>query len=273
MINKEMRDERITRGMLDHYSESKLYFTENQMVGLFLQGSQNYDLDTPESDIDTKLIVVPSFKQIALAKQPVSTTHVRANNEHTDWKDIRLYIETFRKQNLNFLEILFTDYKMLNKDYEPYWKILECNREGIAHMNQHRAVKSMQHIAKEKYHAMCHPYPSKLEILEKYGYDGKQVHHLLRVEDYIERYIAGEEYGKCLKPTPEKVPRMMDYKALDKIPLKEAKEEAEASLERIDIMAARFCADHEDKEDLYHRQLLEDVSYMIMEAAIKKELL
>jgi hypothetical protein len=38
-------------------------------------------------------------------------------------------------------------------------------------------------------------------------------------------------------------------------------------------MAARFCADCEDKEDLYHRQLLEDVSYMIMEAAIKKELL
>ena len=270
---KEERDERIIRGMLDHYSESRLYFNENHMVGLFLQGSQNYDLDTPESDIDTKLIVVPSFKDIALARKPVSTTHVRANNEHTDWKDIRLYIETFRKQNLNFLEILFTDYKILNKDYEPYWKILECNREGIARMNPYRAVKSMQGIAKEKFHAMCHPYPSKLDIIEKYGYDGKQVHHLFRVEDYLGRYIAGELYEKCLKPTETKVPRMMDYKALDKIPLKEAKEEAEACMERIDIMAAQFCAEHEDKEDLYHRQLLEDVSYMIMETAIKKELL
>ena len=273
MIDKEMRDEKIIRGMLDHYSESKLYFTEDQMVGLFLQGSQNYDLDTPESDIDTKLIVLPSFKQIALAKQPVSTTHIRANNEHTDWKDIRLYIETFRKQNLNFLEILFTDYKILNKDYESYWKILECNREGIARMNPYRAIKSMQGIAREKYHAMKRPYPSKVEIIDKYGYDGKQVHHLMRVEDYMTRYIAGEEYKKCLKPTPSKVPRMMDYKALDKIPLEEACEEARETLDRIDIMATRFCAEHEDKEDLYHRQLLEDVSYMIMESAIKRELL
>lgn len=273
MIDKEMRDEKIIRGMLDHYSESKLYFTEDQMVGLFLQGSQNYDLDTPESDIDTKLIVLPSFKQIALAKQPVSTTHIRANNEHTDWKDIRLYIETFRKQNLNFLEILFTDYKILNKDYESYWKILECNREGIARMNPYRAIKSMQGIAREKYHAMEHRYPSKTDIIDKYGYDGKQVHHLMRVEDYMTRYIAGEKYKKCLKPTVSKVPRMMDYKALDKIPLKEAREEARETLDRIDIMATRFCAEHEDKEDLYHRQLLEDVSYMIMESAIKRELL
>ena len=266
-------DEWIMNKINEHLEESYLYFPKDRIVGIFNQGSGNYDLDTPESDIDTKLIVLPSFKQIALAKQPVSTTHVRANNEHTDWKDIRLYIETFRKQNLNFLEILFTDYKMLNKDYEGFWKILECNREGIARMNPYRAVKSMQGIAKEKFHAMEHRYPSKTDIIDKYGYDGKQVHHLMRVEDYMTRYIAGEEYKKCLKPTVSRVPRMMDYKALDKISLKEAREEARETLDRIDVMATRFCAEHEDKEDLYHRQLLEDVSYMIMEAAIKKELL
>ena len=166
-----------------HLDESFNYFDVDRIVGIFYQGSGNYDLDTPESDIDTKLIVVPSFKSIALAKQPVSTTHVRANNEHTDWKDIRLYIETFRKQNLNFLEILFTDYKMLNKDYEGFWKILECNREGIARMNPYRAVKSMQGIAKEKYHAMEHRYPAKADIIDAYGYDGKQVHHLLYQEN------------------------------------------------------------------------------------------
>lgn len=266
------RETDILRRLNDHYVESLQHFNKDQIVGCFLQGSQNYDLDLPDSDVDTKLIVLPSFKEIALAEKPVSITHIRANDEHTDWKDIRLYMETFRKQNLNFLEILFTDFKMINPDYEPFWKILECNREGIARMNPYRAVKSMQSIAKEKYHAMEHRYPAKADIIDAYGYDGKQVHHLIRVDDYLGRYIAGERYEDCLKPTPSKRPRMMDYKMLDKIPLEEAREEAKLVLAHVDAMAAEFCAEHEDKEDPVYRELLQEVSYMIMRKSMEKEL-
>ena len=177
----------------DHYEESLEYFKPNQIVGCYLQGSQNYSLDLPISDVDTKLIVVPSFRDIALAKKPVSTTHIRANDEHTDWKDIRLYMETFRKQNLNFLEILFTPYFVINDLYFAEWMRLVEAREEIARMNPYRAVKSMQGIAKEKYYAMEHRYPAKAEIIDKYGYDPKQVSHLVRVRDYLDRYVAGEE--------------------------------------------------------------------------------
>lgn len=90
----------------EHYEEAKTLIDESRIVGIFVQGSQNYGLDYEGSDIDTKLIVVPTFEDIAFNKKPISTTHVRENNEHIDLKDIRLYIETFRKQNLNFLEIL-----------------------------------------------------------------------------------------------------------------------------------------------------------------------
>lgn len=111
-------DEWIREQMKGHLEESLNYFEKDQIVGLFYQGSGNYGLDTETSDVDTKLIVVPSFRDIALNRRPVSTTHVRENNEHIDWKDIRLYMETFRKQNLNFLEILFTDYAFVNPIYE-----------------------------------------------------------------------------------------------------------------------------------------------------------
>ena len=100
--------------VMAHYNESLDYFKENEIVGIFLQGSQNYRLDTSNSDVDTKLIVVPSFKDICLNKKPISTTHVLDNNEHLDAKDIRLYCQCFRKQNLNFLEILFTPYYYVN---------------------------------------------------------------------------------------------------------------------------------------------------------------
>lgn len=270
--SKELEKAQIIKRVQDHYDEARQDFLKDQIVGCFLQGSQNYGLQLPNSDVDTKLIVLPSFKDIALSAKPVSTTHIRANDEHTDWKDIRLYMETFRKQNLNFLEILFTDYKIIHPDYEPYWDILVKNREGIARMNPYRAVKSMQGIAKEKYHAMEHRYPAKAAIIDAYGYDGKQVHHLMRVDDYLERYIAGERYEDCLKPTPRKRPRMMDYKMLDKIPLEEAREEARAVLAHVDAMAAEFCAEVEEKEDEVYRTMLQEVSYGIMRIAVQKEL-
>ena len=254
-----------------HYDEALEHFPEDRIVGIFLQGSQNYNLQLPGSDVDTKLIVVPTFEDIALARKPVSTTHIRANEEHIDFKDIRLYMETFRKQNLNFLEILFSPYTIINPLYAEEWSRLVEGRELIARMNEHRAVKSMKGIALEKYHAMEHPYPSKLAILEKYGYDGKQTHHLLRVEDFMERFIAGELYEKCLYPTPSKVAHLMDYK-MHKIPLEQARIEAKETVERVSNMADAFCATHEEYEEKWIRDLLENVSYNIMKIAVQEEL-
>jgi hypothetical protein len=254
-----------------HYEEAKTLFKQDRMVFLALQGSQNYGLELPTSDVDTKLIVVPTFQDIALNNKPVSTTHVRANDEHIDLKDIRLYCEHFRKQNLNFLEILFTDYYLLNALYAEQWNRLIDAREEIAHMNPYRAVKSMKGIALEKYHAMEHPYPTKLDLIEKYGYDGKQVHHLIRVDDYLTRYINGEPYKDCLKPSKHLVEHMLAYKRHE-IPLEVAREEAEEVLAHVTQVADEFCTSRSDNEDPKMRELLQDVSYNIMKIATLKEL-
>lgn len=269
---KQIRHDKIMKRVQEHYDEALQYFPEEQIVGVFLQGSQNYELDYEGSDVDTKLIVVPSFRDICLNKKPVSATHIRANDEHTDWKDIRLYKETFRKQNLNFLEILFTDFYIINPMYKEEWDRLVEAREFIARMNPYRAVKSMKGIALEKFHAMEHRYPSKADIVDKYGYDGKQTSHQLRVWDYLRRYIAGEDYESCLHPTKSLVPRIMDYKRLSVIPLEEARVEAKHYLAMTEEIADAFCAEREDREEPWVRELLEDVSYNIMRIAVEKEL-
>ena len=266
------REKDIFKRLQDHYNESLQYFPEELIVGVFLQGSQNYGLDYENSDVDTKLIVVPSFKDICLNKKPISTTHIRANDEHTDWKDVRLYMETFRKQNLNFLEILFTNFYIVNSIYAEQWQRLITKREEIARMNIYRAVKSMKGVALEKYHAMEHRYPAKVDIIDKYGYDGKQVSHLIRVDDYLERYINGESYLSCLRPTETKRERIMEYKLLDKIDLETARVEAKEYLDHVVAIADAFCEDLQDKENQEMRDLLEDVSYNIMKIAVKKEL-
>lgn len=264
-------DEWVYTQIARHYDFAETLYKPEQIVGVFCQGSTNYGLDTENSDVDTKCIVVPTFKDIALVRKPVSTTHVLPNNEHCDGKDVRLYMETFRKQNLNFLEILFTPYFSVNSLYFEQWVRLVQNREDIAHMNPYRAVKSMKGVALEKFHAMEHRYPTKVDIIDKYGHDGKQTSHLIRVDDYLTRYIAGEDYESCLYPTPSLVPRILAYKNQE-ISLEEARAEAKEVVSHVEAIADEFCAKHQDEEDERCRALLEDVSYNIMKIAVEREL-
>lgn len=266
-----MTREEIMLRLGDHYIEAMEHFKESNIVGIWLQGSQNYGLETPESDVDTKLIVTPSFKDIALARKPVSTTHIRQNNEHIDFKDIRLYIETFRKQNLNFLEILFTPYFIINPLYEKEWNKLVVHREEIARMNPYRAVKSMKGVAMEKYHAMEHRYPSKVDIIDTFGYDCKQTHHLVRIDNFLTMYKRGFSYAECLVPFGAMKNFQMDIKN-NKYDLDTARNIAEIAKNHIEKLEKEFCEEHEDKEDPAMRELLEEVSYNIMKKSVKGEL-
>ena len=132
--------------------------------------------------------------------------------------------------------------------------------------------KSMKGIAMEKYHAMEHRYPAKVDIIDKYGYDGKQVSHLIRVCDYLRRYIAGESYKSCLTPSNYLRQLIMDYKMLNIYDLDTARTMAKYYLNQVETMADDFCQKHEDYEQGWVRDLLEDVSYNIMKIAVEKEL-
>ena len=263
------REERIMNNVCGHLEEAYEYFPEDRVVGIFLQGSQNYGLDYEKSDVDTKLIIAPTFKDITFNRAPISTTHVRANEEHIDFKDVRLYMQTFRKQNINFLEILFTEFKLVNPIYQKYWCVLEQNREAIARYNPYQAIKAMKGVAMEKYHAMEHPYPSKAAVLAQYSYDPKQLHHLLRVEEFIGRYIAGETYENCIKPARKEYLLEVKRGYYD---LETARIVGKTSIENIERVADDFTSKVENKGNSAVDEILDSVQYDIMKYAIRKEL-
>ena len=53
-------------------------------------------------------------------------------------------MQTFRKQNLNFLEILFTEYYYVEEKSIPLWKRLKEKREEITHFDYVRSFKSFK---------------------------------------------------------------------------------------------------------------------------------
>ena len=195
-LNKQDKKRMINNRLKEDYD----YLINNgyTVVGIFLQGSQNYELDYENSDIDTKAIIVPSLKDIILNKKPVSTTYVKKDNSHVDIKDIRLMFDCFKKQNINFIEVLFTKYKYLNPELEELYKPMLDNNELIAHYNNYAAVNCIVGMMFEKNVALCHRYEGLAEKIDKYGYDSKQLHHILRCYEFLNRYIKGEPYKDCL---------------------------------------------------------------------------
>ena len=266
-------DEWIMNGIREHYEEALTMFPENRIVGVFYQGSANYGLDYEKSDVDTKCILVPTFEDIAFNRKPISTTHIRENEEHIDLKDVRLYINCFEKQNLNFLEILFTPYKIVNPQYAKWWNKLVENREAIAHYDIHRAIKSMKGIALEKYYAMEHRYPSKIDIIDKYSYDSKQLHHLLRVEEYLRRYVNGESYESCLIPTEFQSKILRAIKEDNGLlSLEEARERANTSLLAIERLCDYGLQRYPEGSNEEVEELFKEVQYEIMRFAVTMEL-
>ena len=255
--------------VLQHLKDAQKRFPDRQIVGCFLQGSQNYGLEAPSSDVDTKLIVVPSFDDLAFNRQPISTTFIRDNNEHTDDKDVRSYISCFRKQNLNFLEILFTDYYVLNERYKYEWNRLVEHREEIAHYDFLRAVTSMRGIAMNKFVALKKDLPSTHDDIQKYGYCLKQLHHLVRIDEYLERYISGESYEKCLRPHDPEYLISLKTEPRD---LRTAEIIAQVAMDHIDNMYAAVKTTHDFNPNKEVDELLNDVQYNIMKIAISEEL-
>lgn len=191
------KDQKIMQRMQEHLAPVQQKYGE-RWVGLFLQGSQNYHLDYELSDVDTKAILLPSFSDFVLNAKPVSTTHIMENDEHVDFKDIRLMFDCIKKQNINFVEILFTPYRIINPLYADVFQPVLDAREEIARYNNYAGMNCIVGMALEKQKAMEHPYPATIDKINTFGYDPKQLHHVLRLREFMTRYIAGESYADCL---------------------------------------------------------------------------
>lgn len=193
--NKKNLKEKMETHLLE---TKKLGFLNREMVFLGLQGSQNYNLDNEFSDVDTKLLTLPSFDTLALNKQPLSTTHVLGNNEHMDLKDIRLFVPTLRKQNVNFVEMLFTEYYYVNSLYKEEWMKLVAAREQIARFSPNRTIMAMRGLTYNKYKVFNNKKSEGFK--EELGYDPKQVYQMGRIVEFVHRYIEGKDtYIELLK--------------------------------------------------------------------------
>ena len=140
----------ILETLKEHEVLVKKHYPNTTILGTFLYGSQNYKIDTPESDIDTITILIPSFSDL-IFKEPISKELIMPTHEHCVVKDIREIIKQWKKQSFNFLEILFTDYYIINPTFLKEWDEILKEKEFIARMDLNKAIKSISGQAKNTY--------------------------------------------------------------------------------------------------------------------------
>lgn len=199
-MNEKTRKEHIHKRLLAHYNYIETLGYE--IIGIFLQGSQNYNLDIYESDymsdVDTKCIVIPKLEALIKGHKMVSTKY-DFENEQIDVKDIRVMMDMWKKQNQSYLEILFTEYKIVNPKYEHYVNEIIKMRDKIVKMNPSLLAKCIKGMSGEKVVALEHEYPSTKEKIKRFGYDPKQLASIIRLTHLIENvFIKKMSFGESI---------------------------------------------------------------------------
>lgn len=241
-----------------------------------LQGSQNYGMDIftneYQSDIDCIAVVLPTLDEIIDNKNPVSTTLVLENNEHIVVKDFRLFIGLLYKQNIQYLEVLFTKYKIVNKQYKELLNPLFNKAEIIAKFNMVSVMNCIGGMAVQKLNALEHVYPSTLDRIEKYGYDGKSLHHLIRLFQFEDNLINGMEYGKSLCYFDPEIKDMCMRAKLSQYSLNEARALADKYINKIRNRKQEYLDNNELVEDDIAPLILTNVKSNVLKKYFTDEL-
>ena len=84
-----------------------------KVIYIGLYGSQNYNLDDKESDIDVKAIILPSLQDIVFRK--VTSKTIECENGNIDVKDLITYYDVIKKGNFSYVEAIDTEYSIGDK--------------------------------------------------------------------------------------------------------------------------------------------------------------
>lgn len=177
--------------------------------------------------------------------------------------------ECFKKQNINFVELLFTQYYVLNPIYEELFEPMFDNAEKIARYNNYASVNCMCGMAFEKYKALTYPYPSIVDKIEKYGCDPKQLHHILRLKDFIERYCNGESYRTILIPKNKDM--LLDIKSNYHYELEYSKNLAKETCEWIKQYKQEYMENNPLEINTEAKDVMEKVMTNLITFSIKNE--
>ena len=166
-----------------HYAKACEHYGEENILGVFLYGSWNYGSNLPDSDVDTKCILIPDLYHLAI--KPYEVKHLDVDGEVCECMTIQHMVDNWKKQNINFLEIMYTGYYIVSPKFIPEWfDFIAEWREALAHYDVKKAILSMGNQA--------------LHTYKQDPTDFKKQMNTIRIYHSLVRLINNHNYWYCI---------------------------------------------------------------------------
>lgn len=232
----------------------------------FLYGSQNYGLNTLSSDIDTRTIVIPHLEDL-VQKRTISET-ISLSNGLSDVKDVKTMFQQFYKANPAYLELLVSDYAIYSPFFKSDFEQLRNNADAIANRSKKTLVYASYGMVCNKVSALVSGLGPNKEEIANYGYDGKNVSHALRVDEFIHRFLEGESLKDALNAKNYHCYQTILALREHKYSLEEATELGKRAYANV----GELCNKEFEKSDKEIVQLLDDLAYNVIKLGLQFEL-
>lgn len=168
----------------------------DRVVFISAVGSMNYGLFTETSDVDTKAVILPTYAEIVL-KKPESVT-LQINDEQCSVKDLRVYINELKKQGINVLETLVTNYYLVNGKFLNQIELLRSWAEEISHYDENKFLSSTIGTACSYAKRWNIAYKNYLETDDDANLDYKAAYNIVRLHNTIHAYIQGRKFKDAI---------------------------------------------------------------------------
>ena len=168
-----------------HYTQAINHFGVDAVLGVFHYGSFNYNTNTPDSDVDTKCILIPDLYHLAI--KPYEVKHLHVDDEVCECMTIMHMVNNWKKQNINFVEVMFTDYCIINPLYKDFWEenFPLADREKVARYDLRQTIHSMVHQA--------------ISTIKQDSENPKKIMNGLRIVRTLEKVLDTKEpYRDCI---------------------------------------------------------------------------
>lgn len=232
----------------------------------FLYGSQNYGLDTENSDVDTRTIIIPDLKCL-VDKKNISET-IALSNGLSDVKDVKTMFQQFYNANPAYLELLVSDYAIYAPFFKSDFEQLRNNADAIALRDKKRLVHASYGMICNKVTALVSGLGPDKEEIQEYGYDSKNASHALRVSEFIHRILDGESLKDALNAKSyDCYQTIMDVRNR-----KYSFEEVKKLCREVYANVGELCDKEFEKPNKEIVQLLDDLAYNVIKLGLQFEL-
>lgn len=163
---------------------------EFECVMTVLVGSQNYKLDTENSDIDTFTFVLPSVDDLAYARD-AAAGEFDAGDGKCMYKDVRVALNLLKKTSPNSVECFVGEYRVYNptyKDVLTYYLDDEMTVNKMVHCNYSHMLYAMA--------GMAH------QLTKRNMPAGKRYAHSLRLMDMYSTFTSYTPTSLLLEMRP-----------------------------------------------------------------------